>query len=405
METSAIETVIAAPVQKLAKTRLIHLDLLRGLAILMVLGAHLPKSDHMPFLIDLWHRGGGSGVDLFFVLSGFLIGGLLFDEFRRTGGIGFKRFIVRRGFKIWPSYLIYLAVCFVDLARLERGAWLSRLRRVMAQLWPNMLHIQNYLFTPFQHTWSLAVEEHFYLLLPLLLFWMMRRPKAGPDRNPFRAFPAIFIGLAVFCLLARVLTAWLVKPFDLFIHVFPTHLRMDSLMLGVLLAYLVRFHRSWIDRLYPHRTMIFLISVALFVPVFLIDHNSTAWMYAVWPGPLSLGAAGLVLLAFFASQKNPRSTNPIVRAVSWVGIYSYSIYLWHVPFSQSMTLHVTSRLEGHGIHSGWTGMIAIYVALAVVFGAVMYRIIEFPALAVRDRLFPARGLSAIRDPSISSASA
>ena len=117
--------------------------MLRGLAILLVLCAHEV----------LWHvhagwispvakalqTGGWTGVDLFFVLSGFLIGGLLFKEIRRDGTLDVRRFLVRRAFKIWPVYFIFLGFVAVKSVRHSPTVW-AGLRPLM----PNLVHLQNY---------------------------------------------------------------------------------------------------------------------------------------------------------------------------------------------------------------------------------------------------------------------
>ncbi len=88
------------------------IDALRAVAVILVLGrhAHFPATT----LTDIWHRGGWVGVDLFFVLSGFLVSGLLFREFQATGGVGWTRFVARRGFKIYPAFwcLIFFTIGF-----------------------------------------------------------------------------------------------------------------------------------------------------------------------------------------------------------------------------------------------------------------------------------------------------
>jgi peptidoglycan/LPS O-acetylase OafA/YrhL len=112
-----------------------------------------PRGAFLP-LASAWHRVGWTGVDLFFVLSGYLVGGLLLEESQASGRIDIRRFLARRAFKIWPSYyapLLLLAVL---------TAWVSLLPDA---LWPLVAHARNYvgradLLAP--HAWSLAVEEH-----------------------------------------------------------------------------------------------------------------------------------------------------------------------------------------------------------------------------------------------------
>src|ERR1043165_9002825 len=90
------------------------LDVLRGVAVLLVIGCHL-------HYYRLWAKGGWCGVDLFFVLSGFLVSGLLFQEYKNTGTIQFRRFILRRGMKIWPAFYVFLFVIGTFLATF--GHW------------------------------------------------------------------------------------------------------------------------------------------------------------------------------------------------------------------------------------------------------------------------------------------
>jgi peptidoglycan/LPS O-acetylase OafA/YrhL len=107
-----------------------------------------------------WFRIGWIGVDLFFVLSGFLISGLLFLEYRSAGELKLARFFLRRGLKIYPAFwaMLFASVLGLVLAgKSVRGIAIAG----------ELLFVQNYTQSIWEHTWSLAVEEHFYLLLPL----------------------------------------------------------------------------------------------------------------------------------------------------------------------------------------------------------------------------------------------
>src|SRR5947209_8518112 len=159
--------------------RLHSLDILRGVAILMVLVVHTPLPYSLNGFLSTTHIGqaiyrgiklGSFGVDLFFVLSGFLISSLLFSELSRTGRLRVIRFWIRRSFKIWPSYFVaygsvILIFCSYDFVT-RRNPW----HRLSSQL-PNFFFIQNYfpLDRQWFASWSLAVEEHFYCILPLAL--------------------------------------------------------------------------------------------------------------------------------------------------------------------------------------------------------------------------------------------
>lgn len=191
--------------------RVRSLDILRGLAILMVLCNHVDFTviDGVPgfsgkagFIYWRIKQFGWSGVDLFFVLSGFLIGGLLLGEIERTGTVRVGRFWLRRGFKIWPSYLVLLAALaitgvtdFVDS---------SSLIAFVQTLGAHLFFLQNYLReNPNSPTWSLAVEEHFYLVLPLLLLALAYLAKRR-EQSAIQFLPVAVLGIAVFCFLSRL---------------------------------------------------------------------------------------------------------------------------------------------------------------------------------------------------------
>lgn len=151
-----------------------RLDVLRCIAILQVLFYHGGG------VMEYFARAGWIGVDLFFVLSGFLISGLIFSEYRKNGTIQFKRFFIRRGFKIYPAF--YSFVVFIALVELYRHHF-SPFRRYLHEIF----FVQSYWPGIWVYTWSLAVEEHFYILLPLLLLLLLHFYPGRQD--PFRAIP------------------------------------------------------------------------------------------------------------------------------------------------------------------------------------------------------------------------
>jgi peptidoglycan/LPS O-acetylase OafA/YrhL len=397
----------------LPSRRWVYLDVLRAVAILMVLGAHswfrLPEGTFLQPLFALWKRIGWIGVDLFFVLSGFLIGGLLFAEQRRRGTIEYGRFFLRRCFKIWPPYLVFLTATFAWDVRDGPGRFSTNLWRSARSIWPYLVHAQNYyapLVERIGHAWSLAVEEHFYLLLPLLLAGMTwfasRRRGDAEDRpaTPFRAIPWVCLGLVLVCLGLRWM-AWRAEPeFDPFAHDWPTHVRIDSLFVGVALAWAVQFAPARIEALRPWRLAIAGLSIACFVPVAGRGQFDSALVCTIGYTLLAVGSAGLVLVAWWASQATEaagagegscaaRKRLP-TRALARVGAYSYSIYLWHMPFTMPIVMSVERRigLWDSPLHYGMT--MVIYIAASIALGALMYHTIELRSLALRDRWFPAQ---------------
>jgi peptidoglycan/LPS O-acetylase OafA/YrhL len=334
------------------------LDVLRAIAILGVLG------DHRPYYA-IWARAGGYGVDLFFVLSGFLISGLLFQEYKSSGGVRIPRFLIRRGLKIWPSY--YLLVIGVGLANLYLANGPGELHWAKAQLIASVFIFQNYLrassYMALVHTWSIAVEEHFYLALPLLIVCLIR---VGRNSDPFRWLPAFSLLIVAGCLMLRLFT---LKPEEVPLA---TQFRIDGLFLGVTLAYLKHFRPAWFDRLSGNYSPIL---AAIFVaPAFLVDKLDRSME--------TFGLTGVSLGFFFlvAWSVARTSNNWFVMALARVGVYSYSIYLWHMVILQLFaTYH----------HQLSFGAFWLYMACCVAGGITMAHLVEIPYLKLRDRLFPA----------------
>src|SRR3954454_15594952 len=144
-----------------AGARRLDLDVVRGIAILLAMGWHFSRYRSGNAVLDAlqWPGAtfGWAGVDLFFVLSGFLVGRLVLREHQRTGRFDGWRFSVRRALKLWPVLYVFLAVqaLFDD-------------RPLGSYLWQTAMHVQNYAGTQIPHLWSLAVEEHFYFVLAVL---------------------------------------------------------------------------------------------------------------------------------------------------------------------------------------------------------------------------------------------
>ena len=155
--------------------RLHGLDHLRAAAIVLVLLFHYNFYYGVPEWLDAFSSFGWSGVDLFFVLSGYLIADKLFRGFESQGRIDFSGFYLNRFLRIIPAYLVIVALYFI-FTDLQEG-------RGLQPLWKFLTFTQNISIdmyrNTFSHAWSLCVEEHFYLLLPILLFVIFSRKKAN----------------------------------------------------------------------------------------------------------------------------------------------------------------------------------------------------------------------------------
>ena len=352
--------------------RIFELDVLRGIAILLVMGVHVPArsiQDNITQGYPFWTRSGWMGVDLFFVLSGFLISNLLFSEYRAGGTIRLPRFFLRRAMKLYPSFYLMLGVTLAVAAVL--GVSFGG-RQVAGELIMN----QNYLGSIWDHTWSLAVEEHFYLLLPLVLAWMMRA--RGP--NPFRRTPYVAIAVAALCLALRV---WVTATGNVYDHRL-SHLRFDSLFAGVLLGYLHNFRPEVLRRLMDSswRFPVTAAGVLCLLPGVILDVNDP-FLYTAGLSLLYIGFSVLLLTALYPEPgRARRAPGPTTRAVAFLGGYSYTVYLWNVPVSFFYT-----AMAGHFPSASPYVFHPLYFATSIVLGVVASKLIERPVLQMRDRVW------------------
>lgn len=359
---------------------------------------------------------GWSGVDLFFVLSGFLVGGLLLQELVQRGQADYLRFLVRRAFKIWPAYYVYL--CVVAPLLILLSPHLPSLSEALWQLRGNFVHIQNYLrlrpivppmgpgpqwsgdwlVNPRLHTWSLATEEHFYLGLALWLGLMVRSAR---QQRRLKAIPVVAAVAGVACLLGR----WQAIGGSLAVHTWHdyaftyTHLRVDALLFGVMIAY---YYHCKPDRFWAaaRRWPWLLAAGLLLVLCVLRAPEISPFNRVVGYTILYLGYGAIMVALLGASRYSPRFSRLLqargARIVAFIGVYSYSIYLWHVDAGRVLPhlrewAWLRAAVGPHGIE--WTIM-ALYLALALASGVLLGRTIEMPFLAWRDRIYPRRAETA-----------
>lgn len=306
------------------------------------------------------------GVDLFFVISGFLIAGLLLEDI--SGPLRLKRFYVRRAFKILPQYFtavlagIVLAV-FVFKTKCSLGMGLSYL-----------FMVQNYINPPLTivaHLWSIAVEEHFYIFLPLIFWvvWAMFKDQAGRKW----ALLVIFLLLIIAGNWLRSVglagaSSW--NPLDWQ----ATHLRFDALVFGCLLRLIFPLFEEKLkqDKILP--IILFLISAGLFMCVFYYYHKlrwcdyTTVYM-----------ACGLLVIAVVGGcwPLTRILETPVLR---YVGKNSYGIYIWHYILIFFFVNYYIA------IKSLW--VIAGYVAASLCAGIISTVTIERFFLDARKRIMP-----------------
>lgn len=337
--------------------RLPQLDVLRGIAVLLVLVHHSPTS------LGARLRAGWTGVDLFFVLSGFLVSGLLFKEHRRSGAIRPARFYLRRGFKIYPNFYSMLG--------------LTSLLQIMVGLPPQpgavaheAIFVQNYLAGVWGHTWSLAVEEHFYLMLPPLLILLLRWKAFGraPVRSAALLCAAVGIGLLV--LRSALVRGGAGAPDVLF----KTHTRMDALAFGVFLSVVWHFAPERVSAVRRLRWWLLALGALMTVPAYVLPYEDP-FMLSFGLTFLYLGY-GAVLAAVLTMERSP--AGPLERPLAMIGFYSYSIYLWHFP------VYFALRWMGWNAVTRWS-----YFVASPAVGVIAAKLVELPALRLREAWFPA----------------
>jgi len=341
---------------KAKNNRLHSIDLLRGIAVLLVILRHWNTA---PFFSAI----GWMGVDLFFVISGFLISGLLFSELEKHGKIDFMRFFIRRGLKIYPLFFLLVAGTFAFQYYNNRGiSFLPYLYE--------LLFVQNYLGGVYLHTWSLAVEEHFYVLLLLCfgLFFIARKERV--------------VGVCLFFIIAPLLLRISGCLFDNCNNHFYTHTRVDSLFMGVLLCYGWKYHKEKLIAFRKNGGYTLLIACLVFLGCFGFMMPESFFTQTLGFTIIALCFACILLFSLGADIKN----KTLIRPLSFIGFYSYSVYLAHIPVKWALEYYGIEESE-ENINLAYFGL---YTFASVATGLLFSELIELPLLRVRDKLLPSK---------------
>ena len=376
-------------------SRIPALDGVRGVAILLVLILHFSgaasSSIGVPtaFVDTTWLRFAGVGwvgVDLFFVLSGFLITSILYDA-KGPALAFFKNFYARRALRIFPVYYAMLVFLFFVLPWVIPGeeSASAKLRENPLWLWFYLVNIQVYIDLTalvatshlVGHLWSLAVEEHYYLVWPLIVFLFGRRSLI--------AITAVLIVAAAAVRFAMIANGD--AGFQVFVF---SPARMDALAVGSAIALLVRSHQGRVFL----RAVAWPVAGAAFiglVAMFIYKDGLPPFDPTVLRVGLSLLAAffgGVVAAVVLAPQ-----TSTLSRSLSWrplraLGKYSYAIYVIHSPVVRILVGHTNFASD----ISSWAGfqlpgiIAAALVAFAItmVLSLLSWRLIETPFLNLRS---------------------
>jgi peptidoglycan/LPS O-acetylase OafA/YrhL len=310
--------------------------------------------------------GGVAGVTLFFVLSGYLIASLLLREREETGGIDLSRFFARRALRLLPALVtVMIALVVIGLSAGDASGLAEDSLLTLAYL-ANWARAAGDPMGWWNHAWSLAVEEQFYLLAPLGLLALTRGRWAGS--RTVIAILALGVVAATLWRLALIESG--VSPARIY---FGTDTRMDALLLGCLLATVRMRHPRWI----PGRA-VGAVAVATFVVLAalpLIDLFGPGTGYAL----IAVASVGVVVGALRDDQ---RWTGLSSRPLVWLGDRSYSLYLVHVPVFMYLN-HVL-----HGVEPAVRVGTAVLVSVAL--STALFRYVEQPFRRGLPRRFSPR---------------
>jgi peptidoglycan/LPS O-acetylase OafA/YrhL len=300
------------------------------------------------------------------------------------------RFLVRRGLKLYPGYFVFIAYLLLmptAKALVGGGDAAAALSEMWTRSWPTLIFLQNYLWSPAGHLWSLAVEEHFYLLLP---FGLAALAATGRTRWLVRL---CLIAVPVFLAL-RILSVWTDDRFAETMSA--SHLRLDALLIGVGIRAVAQYLPERFEAMRNWRLALVVAGVLLWLPHGL-DVLDVSLLRTVGLTTTLLGAAAFLTAAYHTRAADFGRwgwlASSLASFVAWIGVYSYAIYLWHVTAFGILGREVGGRVAtwaGGTTASGWLASVLVMCAGAVLVGTVASVIVEWPVLRLRDRLFPSR---------------
>jgi peptidoglycan/LPS O-acetylase OafA/YrhL len=340
------------------------LDGLRAVAVIFVILGHCEATvlDRVPLLYLV--RDGILGVNMFFVISGFLITYLLLKEQNRGGGIDAKQFYVRRAFRIFPPFYFFLfVVTILKIGHVYNFTWPS-LVSAATYTWNYNPHADGWILG---HTWSLSLEEQFYLLWPTCLIFFSRR-----------SCLKLALGLIVLSPFSRLITYALYPALRGRI-IMMLHTHIDAIMVGCVIALALEMHlmRKLFARLSRPGWAV-PSAIYLFIVAPLLEKRFRGSYELPIGMTLTSLCCGIILIY---AVKNPESSLGRLLNLPWlrhIGVISYSLYLWQQMFSGPATR-----------------FFPINLLLILVCAEASYWLVERPSLKVRDmllapRIFPSR---------------
>ncbi|WP_343612773.1 acyltransferase [Novosphingobium sp.] len=356
------------------------MDLVRAIAILWVMLYHASIMGLMSTPAHVLVSFGWMGVDLFFVLSGYLIASQLLRPLALGQSPDYRTFFFRRLLRTLPAYTVLLALYFLAPGLRERA--------VIQPFWQFLTFTENLLIdvgrgTAFSHVWSLCVEEQFYLMFPVAVMLLTRRPSATKTIIALVAILVFGIGLRGYLWLAHVS----LKPFDtagmptpasyMKLIYYPTWSRLDGLLAGIGIAAVEIFRPSWWRAMTRRPNLLLALGVLGIGAAMLWFGGQISTFY---PTMLAFPLLSVSIAVFVvgASDKRSLAGRYSVPGAQALATGAYSLYLSH-----KIAFHLAAPSDDGSpdwLHLG------LAFGLALAFGTALYWCVERPFLTLRDRL-------------------
>jgi peptidoglycan/LPS O-acetylase OafA/YrhL len=360
-----------------ANEKLYGLDHLRALAIIVVFFYHyLSLSGGEPGWLPAGF--GWTGVELFFVLSGFLISSQLFSQLKQEQKISFSTFFIKRFFRIVPAFLVTVALYFYFPFFREREA--------LPPLWKFLTFTQNFgldlaSFGAFSHAWSLCVEEHFYILLPTVLF-VLNASKL------FKISKWLLIAFFVFGIVMRMYSfhnlylpkihirnAWVYWYQYIY---YPTYNRLDGLLTGVSIAAIYQFLPLTWNRLSKYGNLCIVVSAIILIGAYYLFEEEQSLAASVFGFPMIAAGYGFLVLggvsptSFLYKWKSGVTT--------FIATISYGLYLTHKGI-----IHLSHELlNKQQLNNNL--ILIISIAACVLFAYGLNLVVEKPFMRLREKI-------------------
>ncbi|MBK7805431.1 MAG: acyltransferase [Saprospiraceae bacterium] len=359
--------------------KLYGLDHLRALAIVFVFLFHyFIISGGQPEWLPDFAKFGWTGVDLFFVLSGFLISSQLFAQIKQGQNISFRQFFLKRFFRIVPAFLVTVGLYFCLPFFREKES--------LPPLWKFLTFTQNFglnlkEFGTFSHAWSLCVEEHFYLFLPLALILLQ-------FTKLIKKSYWLLIALFLFGFVIRIYSynqfylpriedgnSWIYWYKYIY---YPTYNRLDGLLVGVSIAGVYQFMPTGWNKISKYGNQFIVLSVVILTGAYFLCFDQMTFSASIFGFPLiGMGygcmAVGAVCPTSFLYKWNSKIT-------TWIATLSYATYLTH-----KGVIHMTHQLLAD-FNIGNNLILLLCIGTCIFFAYLLHLTIEKPFMKLRNRI-------------------